>query len=138
MFTDKPKSSHDYTKDQNRIARGTTIVGDIISEGSLRIEGEIKGKIEAKAKVVVAKTGVVNGEIHCDNADIEGKTIGTIYTNSVLSIKKTANISGKVIIDKLIVEAGAQFNATCKMKASVKSLKDVQQTAKSKQKALQA
>lgn len=138
MFSDKSKSSPDYTKEQNRIAKGTKIIGDIITEGSLRIEGEIKGKIEAKAKVVVAQSAVVDGELHCDYADIEGKTKGLINANSVLNIKKTAEINGKVITDKLVVEAGAQFNASCKMKAPVKSIKDAQQKSESEQEALQA
>ena len=138
MFSQKPKNAMDYTNEQNRIAKGTKIIGDIITEGSLRIEGEIKGKVEAKAKVVVAKTAIVDGEIHCDYADIEGKTKGLIITNSVLNIKKSAEIYGQVITGKLVVEAGAQFNASCKMKASVKSIKDAQRKAESEQKALQA
>jgi len=138
MFSDKSRSSQDYTKEQNRIAKGTKIIGDIITEGSLRIEGEIKGKVDAKAKVVVAKNAVVDGELHCDNADIEGKTKGLIKTNSILNIKKSAEINGQVITDKLIVEAGAQFNASCKMKASVKSINDIKEKSESEQQTKQA
>jgi len=138
MLSGKSKNSYDLTKDQNKIAKGSKITGNLFSEGSIRIEGEIEGKLEVKGKVVVGKTGVVNGEIYCGCADIEGKTFGSIVVDTVLSLKKTADINGEVTTDKLVVEAGAQFNATCKMKASVKSINDIKEKPKPEQQTKQA
>ena len=50
MFTDKPKkSSEDLTKEQNKIAQGTSYNGDITSQGSFRIEGKVEGTISKQA-----------------------------------------------------------------------------------------
>ena len=139
MFSEKSKTSQDFTKVQNKIAQGTKITGSILSEGSLRIEGEVEGKVQAKGKVVLGKTGLINGELICDCADIEGVTYGSIFVHSVLTLKSTAQINGEVVTDKLIVDAGAMFNARCRMKASVKSINDVpQKLQQEEQKALQA
>jgi cytoskeletal protein CcmA (bactofilin family) len=141
MFSDKSKTKtkQDFANEQNKIAQGTKIIGEIVSEGAIRIEGHFEGIVKAKGKVVIGKTGVVDGDIYCDCADIEGKAIGTLNVQSILSLKSTAVISGDVITDKLVVETGASFNATCKMGSEVKSLKDVpKKQFKEEKKAFQA
>lgn len=120
----KEKKVQDLTKEQNKIAQGTTFKGDIDSKGSFRIEGKVEGSITTAGKVVVGKTGLVEGTIQCEYADIEGKLIGEITVNSLLTLKASAIIEGKVVTDKLAVEPGAVFNATCKMKGAVKSLNE--------------
>ena len=60
------------TNQQNMITQGTTLVGDIFSEGDFRIEGNIKGNIKTSGKIVVGKTGVINGSLEGENADFEG------------------------------------------------------------------
>ncbi len=123
MFTEKQKSGkEDLSKEQNKIAQGTSYNGDITSEGSFRIEGKVEGSIKTSGKVVIGKTGEVEGEITCENADIEGAFKGDISVNATLALRSTANVNGKANIDKLSVEPGAVFNATCTMKGAVKDL----------------
>ena len=57
-------------------------------------------------------------------SDIEGKFSGELIVHSLLTLKATATINGDVIISKLSVEPGAEFNAKCTMKGSVKELKN--------------
>ena len=132
MFSDKNKKP-DFSKEQNKIAHGTTLTGDIISDGSLRIEGTVNGNLNVKGKVVIGNSGVVIGEVICENADIEGTFTGKLKVNTCLNLKGTANISGEVITDQLVVETGAKFNATCQMSESVKTL-DNERTKAKKQK----
>ena len=40
------------TNQQNMITQGTTLVGDIFSEGDFRIEGNIKGNIKLYDSVI--------------------------------------------------------------------------------------
>lgn len=129
MFSDKNKKP-DFSKEQNKIAQGTTLKGDIESEGSFRIEGELIGNLNIRGKVVIGESGVVDGEVICENADIEGTFKGRLKVNTCLNLKGTAHISGEVITDQLIVEAGASFNATCQMSGAVKTLEDGRKKSK--------
>lgn len=123
MFSEKQKSSkEDLSKEQNKIAQGTSLNGDINSQGSFRIEGKVEGTIKTSGKIVIGKTGEVEGEITCESADIEGAFKGDISVNATLVLRSTANVNGKANIDKLSVEPGAVFNATCTMKGAVKDL----------------
>ncbi len=62
------------------------------------------------------------GDIICRNADIEGKFDGKIEVMEILNVKSKAKIYGEVIVGKLSVEPGAEFSASCIMKANVKNL----------------
>ena len=125
MFTDskKPRSQQSGLSQQNTIAQGTIIEGDLKSEGDFRIEGVINGTLITKGKVVIGTTGLVEGSLSCNNADIEGKIKGELVVLDTLSLRASANVYGDVQTGKLAVEPGATFNANCQMKDSVKELK---------------
>ena len=107
---------------QNIIAKGTKIVGDVASQGPFRIDGTIEGNVKTSGKVVVGKTGFIKGTLQGENADFEGKFSGKLILSGTLSLKSTAHIEGEVHTSKLAVEPGATFNATCSMKGTVKAL----------------
>ncbi|CAL68216.1 bactofilin family protein [Christiangramia forsetii] len=124
MFSDtkKTKSAPNHNE-QNRIAAGTLITGEISGKGCFRIEGTLEGSLKTPGKVVISEGGLINGTLECENADIEGSFKGKIFVKGVLSLKGTANIQGEVIAGKLAVEPGVVFNATCEMNGGVKPLK---------------
>ena len=131
MFSEK-KEKQSQALERNVIGKNTSIVGDVISEGDFRIEGKVEGIVKTKeGRVIIGNSGVVNGKVECSNAEIEGKFSGELIVHQVLTLKSTAKITGDVVIGKLSVEPGAEFNATCTMKGSVKELKN-EQTKKEK------
>jgi len=123
MFSEnKKKSTASAMTQQNRIVQGTKIVGTVVSDGGFRIDGEIEGDVKTQGKVVIGTTGKIKGTLTCANADIEGEFNGKLMVKETLSLKGTAVVQGEVFIDKLSVEPGASFNATCTMGAAVKTL----------------
>ena len=105
------------------IAHGTVFERDLKSEGDFRIEGTIKGTLITKGKVVIGNTGLIEGSLNCNNADVEGQIKGKLVVSETLSLRASANVDGDVQIGKLAVEPGATFNANCQMKDAVKALK---------------
>ena len=118
------KASIEISKEQNKIAAGTSIKGDIEAKGALRIDGTIEGNVRTPGKVVIGKEGRINGNLECENADIEGKFTGTLSVGGTLSLRASAVVDGEVTAQNLAVEPGAAFNASCSMKGAVKTLKD--------------
>ena len=118
----KQQTTMETSTSQNIIAQGTKIVGDIASQGPFRIDGTVEGNVKTSGKIVVGKSGFIKGTLQGENADFEGKFSGKLILSGTLSLKSTAHIEGEVHINKLAVEPGATFNATCSMKGSVKSL----------------
>ena len=107
------------------IESSTKIIGDIFSEADFRIDGVVDGNITTTGKIVVGKSGKINGKINCSNADISGSISGKIEVNEVLSLMSESLIQGDIITGKLSVEEGAQVEATISMKSG-KQLKAVE------------
>lgn len=112
------KNSNSDNNSINIIGAGTSITGDIISEGDMRIDGNLKGNLTIKGKVVVGTTGVVTGEVKCKNSDVEGKLEGKIFVEDLLSLKSSAKILGDISTNKLAIEPNAVFTGTCSMNGS--------------------
>lgn len=109
----------------NSLVKGTIVEGTVSSESDIRIDGNIKGTLTCKAKVIVGPTGAIEGEIRCVNAVIEGKFKGTLYVEELLHIRETADVTGDVYTNKLTVQSGANFNGAVKMAADAPKSKMV-------------
>jgi len=102
----------------NMVGTGTSITGNIISEGDIRIDGTLKGNLKTKGKVVIGPTGIHEGEINCKNIEISGKVDGKINVSELLSLKASARINGEIKTNKLAIEPGAIFSGSCDMKGN--------------------
>ena len=99
----------------NTITNGTEIIGDISSQGDLRLDGFLKGNLNIKGRVVIGKTGKLVGTISCKNAEINGSVEGKIVVSELLSLTESANVKGDIIINKLNIQPGCKFTGTCSM-----------------------
>jgi cytoskeletal protein CcmA (bactofilin family) len=99
----------------NLLGSGTVIKGEIRLTGDFRIDGTLIGSIDCKGKVVVGPSGVIEGEILCQNADFSGQVKATVKASELLTLKETATFSGDITTSKLAIEPGARFSGTCKM-----------------------
>ena len=111
----RPNTNDFDTKKHNVFAKGTKIIGNITSDGDIRVDGEIEGEIVTSGRVVLGKSSVVNGIITCPNAEILGEFNGQLLIADTLSIRDTAKVTGEVTTKKLAIDVNALFNGTCKM-----------------------
>lgn len=109
----------------NLIQSDTTIEGDVKANGDIRIDGTLKGTLHVKGKLVVGPSGNIEGEIHCQNADISGSIKGKTFVSELLSLKATAKLAGDIVTGKLAIEPGASFSGSCSMGGAV--IKDIKQ-----------
>lgn len=109
----------------NIINAGTTITGDLTSEGDMRIDGTVKGYVSSKARLVMGPTSKVEGDIKAVNVEISGEVNGNIFVSELLVVKNTAKITGDIVSAKLIIEVGAEFNGNCSMKENRNTLKKI-------------
>ncbi|MGC9330930.1 MAG: bactofilin family protein [Bacteroidales bacterium] len=99
----------------NIIGEGTSFNGDIKSDGDVRIDGLITGNSNIQGKLVIGNKGKVNGEIHCQNAEISGKVEGKLFVKELLSLKASSVIKGDIKTTRLAIEPNAVFTGTCNM-----------------------
>ncbi len=99
----------------NTLVEGTVVEGQVQAKSDIRIDGVIKGSLTCDAKVIIGETGYIEGQIVCANAMIQGRFEGTLHVKELLNVRQTAKVNGEITTNKLIVEAGAIFNVTCRM-----------------------
>ena len=99
----------------NSIVTGTKLEGTINANSDIRIDGELVGKLFCKGRVIIGPSGVVDGELDCQNAIIEGKFTGNLKVSELLTLKENATISGDIKTDNINIQTGASFNGNCSM-----------------------
>ena len=92
------------------IGVGMTIEGDSETDGSLRIEGTIRGSVRAGKSVVVGRDGLVDGSIYTQDAVISGRVSGGIHAVSRLELLATSEVSGEIEAPRMQVEEGAKVH----------------------------
>ncbi len=101
----------------NVIAQGTQLQGNLLTASDCRIDGALRGNIESKAKIIVGRSGIVEGNIKCANIEIEGSVKAeSLLVSELVSLKATANLIGNIETGKIAIEPGAEFSGNCKMR----------------------
>lgn len=96
------------------ISAKTEVTGDIHFKGGLQIEGTVKGNIIAVegsgAKLRIANTGLVEGEVRVPNMIINGAVQGNVYSTEYIELAKQARINGDVNYAMMEMVLGAAVN----------------------------
>jgi cytoskeletal protein CcmA (bactofilin family) len=106
------------------IGPGMNIIGDLITDGTVRVEGRIEGTVRAGKAVVIGKGGEVVGDVFTQDAVIGGTIRGTVVAESRLELQATCDIEGQIRArsQHLQLEEGARFNGQVQMLDGSESL----------------
>ena len=99
----------------NIIGAGTKFIGDIETNGDLRVDGVIEGTIKSQGKLVLGPGGSIKGTIKCVSAEIAGSFEGKMEVGEILSLKASSYFKGEMNVNKLSIEPGAKFIGSCLM-----------------------
>lgn len=117
------KDNNSETSSVNLIGTGTVIKGDITTNGDIRIDGTLTGSLSVKGKLVIGVSGIIDGEVSCQNADVSGTVKGKITVAELLSLKASSKLAGDIVTNKIAIEPGAVFTGTCSMGGVIKDIK---------------
>jgi len=102
------------TKIETVIGPGTELEGNIRTSESLRIDGKIKGEVQADA-VVIGEFGVILGDITASQVTVGGKVKGNVQAAATLELLPKSQLLGDIKTNKLIIADGATFEGNCQM-----------------------
>jgi cytoskeletal protein CcmA (bactofilin family) len=100
------------------IGPGMKVVGDCLTDGTVRVEGTVEGSVKAGKAVVVGKQGAVIGDVQTQDAVISGRVSGSLVAESRLELQATCQIDGEVRTRRMQLEEGAILNGTVHMSES--------------------
>lgn len=97
------------------IGEFTSFVGNIESEGSIKVLGKVEGDIRAGGDIYVEPTASISGNLYCSNAYISGTIKGNILSKGILHLMAQARLYGDIEITSLVTDEGAIFQGSCRM-----------------------
>jgi cytoskeletal protein CcmA (bactofilin family) len=91
------------------LGNGARLEGTVVSAGSLRIDGQVKGKISADGDVVLSPGCQVEADITALNVTIGGPFKGNIVAKGRTELAKGGRVDGDITCKSLVVAEGAIF-----------------------------
>lgn len=85
-----------------------TITGDLLSEGEVQVDGQIRGDIRC-AHLTIGKDATVSGNITAEEVVVRGKVTGTIRANRVI-LQDSARVDSEIYHKTIAIEEGASFD----------------------------
>jgi cytoskeletal protein CcmA (bactofilin family) len=115
VFTEKSRTGSDAESGLSIIGTGMRVVGDITADGVVKVEGTVVGTIRAGRQVLVAKGGVVEGDVIAREAIVGGEVRGSIEAGERLELQATSVVHGDIATRRLLVQEGGEINGVVRM-----------------------
>ncbi|AGB42490.1 Integral membrane protein CcmA involved in cell shape determination [Halobacteroides halobius DSM 5150] len=106
------KNNDDKNNVGTVISQGTAIEGEIAVSESIRIDGQLYGKLIAEGDVFIGKEGNLEADITGNNVVIAGTVKGNIKAEDKLEIISTGKLSGDISISNLVIHDGGVFEGS--------------------------
>ena len=78
------------------VGPGTRIEGTVVAAGSLRVEGEVKGKITAEREVTLSPQGRVEANIEAASIVLAGQVKGNLAAKRDVSLPADSRLDGNI------------------------------------------
>jgi len=93
------------------IGAGTKVTGDVSFTGGLRVDGEIRGNVQAigdqPSTLVVSEHARIEGEVHVTHLVINGTVVGPLHASELLELQPKARVTGDVEYGTIEIHLGA-------------------------------
>ena len=114
MFSKDNKSASDAGRVRvpSIISAGLRIVGDLVSEGDVQVDGTVEGDVHGRS-IIVSEGAAVIGQLIAESVCIRGSIDGKITADKV-ELGKTAKVIGDIIHSDLTIQSGAYLEGNCR------------------------
>jgi len=100
---------------QAHLVKGSRVEGRLTFEGSVQIDGQVEGEIEAQDSVIIGETAVVNAQISAGTIIVKGKVTGDIVARKRVELRAPAKVIGNLTTPSVVIHEGVVFEGHCSM-----------------------
>jgi len=102
------------------IGADSTIKGELVIKGTVRIDGFVEGDIQADW-VVVGESGRIKGNVQARTMVVGGRVEGNLEASEIVEMKDKAQVFGEICTAKLAMSEGALFDGQSSMKKKMEA-----------------
>jgi len=97
------------------LGRGAEFEGKLTFEGTVRIDGRLRGEIFTDDILVIGEGADVQAEIQVGVVIVEGSVNGDIRAKRAVELHAPARVRGNIVTPSLFIDKGVIFEGNCKM-----------------------
>jgi cytoskeletal protein CcmA (bactofilin family) len=112
---DNPGRSHGRESGLSIVAADLTVVGELRTEGVVKIDGTVEGNVRAARQVLISKGGHVRGDVVTKEAIIGGRVAGSIQASERVEVQDAATVEGDIVTQRILVHEGGEVNGNVRM-----------------------
>lgn len=112
------------------VGAGMTVRGDLETEGVVKVEGVVDGHVRARTQVLVAREGVVHGDIETTEAIVGGAVNGAIHATDRVEVQAGASVDGDITTRHIVVAEGGRLNGQIRMENGGRAADEKRKDAK--------
>jgi len=107
--------SGEPTELQAHLGRGSRVEGTLTFQGSVKIDGQVEGQVEAKDTVIVGDSASVVAQINAGTIIIKGSVTGDLTAAKRVELRSPARVLGNIVTPSLVIQDGVVFEGHCSM-----------------------
>lgn len=101
-------------KDIQMLGPQVALEGSLVFEGTLFINGHVKGTIESgTGTIVIGESAVIHADVFVRNATISGEVKGKVRSTELIKLQPSARVNGAIYAPRMQIEPGALINGIC-------------------------
>lgn len=106
------------TQTNTIVGPNTVIQGNLEVKGSVLVYGKVFGDVHSEGLVRTTKDSLIKGAVVAEEAVIEGDVDGSLTIKGRATLGGSARMVGDVQVGMLVIEEGAVFTGSCKMRGA--------------------
>ncbi|MGE5392345.1 MAG: bactofilin family protein [Candidatus Saccharibacteria bacterium] len=115
MLNKKTAGRPGETYPETIVSAGMRIEGELKSNGDIKIDGIITGKVHTSQDLLVGPNAQIDADLIALNAVIAGTVKGNVTVKNSLHLESSARIMGNISCGTLGISEGAYFSGACRM-----------------------
>ncbi len=103
------------------VGRDISLSGEITDCDVLVIEGKVKASLRDSRRFEIGETGVFEGSVEIDVAEIKGRFEGDLLVRGRLIVRRTGCVTGRIRYAELEIERGGQISGDIQVMAETEA-----------------
>jgi cytoskeletal protein CcmA (bactofilin family) len=104
-------------KDIQMLGPQAVMEGSLVFEGTLFMNGHVKGTIESRAgSIVIGEDALIHADIFVRTATVNGEIKGTVHATERVELHPPARVYGDLTAPVVIIHEGVIFEGNCAIK----------------------